>query len=219
MKAIDLTGQVFGRLTVASMEFGGARGSMAVCLCACGASKSVLAYNLRSGNTSSCGCANREAAASRGKVVAPILGAQNRTHGHTTRHVSTPTYASWSDAKKRCYSPQNKRFADYGGRGIKMCERWRDSFEAFLADMGEKPHGKTLDRFPNKDGDYEPANCRWATATEQAQNQRSNVGSAQIAAAIRYRRAAGESVASLAAEFGMSMSNVDMIARRLTWKE
>lgn len=85
----------------------------------------------------------------------------------------TPTRRSWDSMIARCYNPGNDNYARYGGRGIKVCDRWRHSFESFLADMGEKPIGKTLDRIEN-DGDYTPSNCRWATPFEQGQNKRNN---------------------------------------------
>ncbi len=96
-------------------------------------------------------------------------GDASRTHGmHGTR-----TYRSWASMIQRCTNKNNQRWASYGGAGIKVCERW-NSFENFLADMGERPEGKTLDRYPDRHGNYEPENCRWATATEQQNNMRSN---------------------------------------------
>lgn len=96
------------------------------------------------------------------------------THGHGSQRNRSKTYNSWAGMIQRGFNPNSKRFKDYGGRGISVCNRWRNSFAAFLADMGERPDGTTLDRYPNKDGNYEPGNCRWATPKEQQNNTRNN---------------------------------------------
>ena len=82
----------------------------------------------------------------------------------------TPTYITWQHMLQRCNNPKHHAWARYGGRGVSVCHRWH-TFENFLADMGERPNGKTLDRFPNNDGNYEPSNCRWATPKQQVNNR------------------------------------------------
>jgi hypothetical protein len=101
-------------------------------------------------------------------------------HGHSKEHGKSPTYHSWENMLKRVRDPNNHNYPDYGGRGITVCERWQGQlrgkrrfggFENFLADMGERPEGKTLDRIDVNE-DYEPGNCRWATVQEQRANRR-----------------------------------------------
>lgn len=99
------------------------------------------------------------------KPVPPLM----IKHGHVCGYKESRTYKSWRSMRNRCRNPKAPIYKKYGARGIKVCERW-DSFENFLVDMGERPEGKTLDRFPNGKGDYEPGNCRWATPSEQARN-------------------------------------------------
>ena len=99
-----------------------------------------------------------------------LTGKKNRTHGMT----GTPTYGSWVEMKQRCLNPNDPFFHRYGGRGITICGRWLDSFENFLADMGERPKGQTLERV-KPDGNYEPGNVKWGTHAEQARNRSNNV--------------------------------------------
>ena len=116
----------------------------------------------------------------RAKISATLRGNQRPlTHGHAARGRLSPTYHSWRNMRTRCRNLNYTGYKYWGGRGIKVCERW-DSFENFLADMGEKPEGLSIDRINNELG-YDPFNCRWATPKEQAQNRRIERGEQRAA--------------------------------------
>jgi hypothetical protein len=153
---IDLTNQKFGKLTTISHKHNGHIRSW-LCVCDCGGQTIVSTNKLTSGHTQSCGCIRA--------LTTKTNGFKNKIHG-LGHGKGDPTYKSWLAMRERCRDEKNK---NYGGRGISICDQW-DDYRIFLADMGARPSGTSLDRI-DVSGNYAPNNCRWATAKEQQRNK------------------------------------------------
>ena len=162
-----MTGERFGRLLVIGAAPTRGRRCYVVCRCDCGASVEAQARHVRSGATLSCGCLQRDRSRE-----------SKTTHGLAVHGREHPLYGTWMGMMGRCTLPAHSAYRYYGGRGITVCERWRDA-SVFLADIerliGARPDGMTLDRIDNE-GHYEPGNVRWATAKQQAANKRPSSG-------------------------------------------
>lgn len=157
----DRAGMRYGKLVVIARACAG-KEPMWECLCDCGKRTVTRGSSLTTGHTKSCGCS-----------INPMAG---RKHGFCSNGTASRIYRIWRSMRSRCTLPSYPSFNRYGGQGVTVCERWLNSFECFLADMGEPPsEDHSIDRFPNKEGNYEPGNCRWATRKEQNRNTRANV--------------------------------------------
>lgn len=196
--AQDLTGQMFGRLTVIQPD--GRIGTHAAwkCKCQCGSVTRVRSNSLRSGKTKSCGCLHIE-------VSHDLATERFTTHGK----YDTPVYRTWLAMKGRCLRSTHTAYPDYGGRGIGICDRWKESFENFHADMGDPPGpGYSIER-NDVNGNYEPGNCKWATVREQRRNTRSTVR-------LTYNGVT-KSLAEWAEETGLHRTTIATRLRKLKW--
>lgn len=175
-------GDKVGRLLLLEIVGKGRNGTkICRCLCDCGTTKDIILSSLNNGLTQSCGCLYKE---SRKTCSA--------THGLS----GSPTYNSWVAMRARCYDVNSDYYNLYGGRGITVCHEWMVSFETFLKDMGEKPQGCSLDRI-DSDGNYCPENCRWATFSKQAYNQRKRNSNTSGRTGVHFHKATGKWAASI----------------------
>jgi len=201
----DETGKKYDRLTVLRFDKMQNGQPFFACRCDCGREKSVRGANLRSGNTTSCGCSRRKFMPKlRGRIQMQTLCGVlvwgkvkhpesaktvcftscklcHRIGYYTERKLRNrkaltcdcykETHNSWRDMIERCTNENHNHYKGYGGSGITVCGRWRESFWKFFGDMRKRPDGMTIDRYPNRHGNYEPGNCRWATKKQQAENR------------------------------------------------
>jgi hypothetical protein len=160
-RRLNLVGQTFGQLKVVSLVEPMVGNTRFICVCECGATSVVAGSDLRSGNTKSCGCVKRT-----------IGFMSNLRHGAASK--MTGAYRSWRSMKQRCTNPSSRGWADYGALGVTVCNRWLESFDNFLADMGERPEGYSLERIDVLNG-YAPNNCKWIPLPEQSKNKRNTI--------------------------------------------
>lgn len=159
----NIIGEKYGRLLVVSRAENNASGYVYwLCLCDCGKEKIISRSSLRHGSVKSCGCLNTE-----------IVVARNTKHGAAARGKQTSEYSAWMKMKERCLNPKARAYENYGGRGIKVCPEWLNSFNQFIQDMGPKPNGFSIER-RDVNGDYNAQNCCWIPLFDQGANKRNS---------------------------------------------
>lgn len=202
----EMNGKIFGRLKVIKAvqgDFGTSTCTHYLCLCDCGNEKVVSGNSLSSGKTKSCGCYTKEV----------------RSTAKTIHDLSShELYATWNNMLARCYNPNSVGYRNYGGRGISVCDSWRNSVSEFISwsmNNGYKPY-LTLDRYPDNNGNYEPGNCRWATAAQQAQNSRNTKLTLEK---VRDIRNDTRTQIEISRDYGISQRHVSDIILNEVWKD
>lgn len=208
MNKIRNIGDVFNGCRVVEITKSHGAKTRARVLCRCGKEFSTILSDLCRGHVRSCGCLQRMVRSANGKALMPIK------HGMS----GTRTYKSYDAMMYRCYSKNAVNYESYGGRGISVCRRWRESFEAFLLDMGERPEGMSIDRI-DSNGMYEPTNCRWATRAEQSRNTSDTKITLNIAREIRCAGSVGRSYCEIASVFGITRAHASKVIRNIIWRE
>lgn len=198
-------GSVFGSLTVVSEDSLRIRGRKTfICRCECGTEKSITGNALKSGNTISCGCKSSQNFVYRLKL----------SHGLANK---LPEYSIWKGIKKRCYNSNDKEYYNYGGRGITVCDEWREDFAQFLKDVGSRPEPNlTIERIDNNRG-YEIGNVRWATRSEQVRNTRRTVINLDVARQIKSMRSLGPT--AISRTLGISKQIATHVLAGRSWAE
>ena len=197
MDSDSTIGKKFGRWTVVSHAPTQRNGRHVIARCDCGTERNVVARDVETGKSKCC------------------PSCSGKTHGHTRAGWQSPTYLTWHGMIQRCTNVKHSSYAKYGGRGILVCDQWLQ-FDAFIADVGLRPDGKTLDRV-NVNGNYEPSNVRWATRSEQARNRRDTKLTPQLVRDIFDRVKSGEGVRAVARATGISHGQVSRIGRGKDW--
>lgn len=202
------TGQKFHRWTVVGSKTKSDNGTPYwPCRCECGTERTIKQRSLIKSLSKSCGRCN--------SLIPPTL----KQRGYTTKISREIEYRIWSGMRQRCYDPKRVSYPRYGGRGIKICQRWLDSYENFLDDMGRRPTPEhSIDRI-NSNGDYSPENCRWATRNQQNENRDCVKLNPAILEKIYQRRAEGASDEVIAMEFGIKASSVRRVINGELWRD
>jgi len=205
-KLIDIQYQKFGKLIV--LKRSEVSTKKWLCRCQCGTEKEFYSKNLRSGDSTSCGCEKKKK-----------LTERNLTHGQSKTGKVSAEYQIWSQIKQRCNNPSNKFYCNYGNRGITFCSEWESSFEQFYKDMGPQPFkGASIDRI-NNDGNYEPSNCRWASYTVQARNTRSNTLNSNLVKEVKTLYKQGWTTKEISEKFEVPRSTLHNVKIGKTWKD
>ncbi len=206
-----MKGKRFSRLVVIKQAANGNHNHLRwLVRCDCGVEKIVIGKHLRLGKIRSCGCYRKEKSSLNGKKA--------KTHGHSINYKQTKTYQSWVSMKSRCLDKRNKNYKRYKDKKIKICDRWKNSFENFLKDMGERPEGTTLDRVDN-DGNYEKSNCKWVDRKTQARNRSTTKLTMNDVIKIRASYLINKELhKKIAVRYGVTPTTIGSVLNNKTWR-